>query len=52
MEAFLAYDSAVAKMWRQAVQLAHDRAAVVALGALNNKRLVERAVIGVRALRR
>ena len=52
MEAFLAYDSAVAKMWRQAVQLAHDRAAVVALGALNDKRLVNRAVIGVRALRR
>ena len=52
MEAFLVYDSAVAKMWRQAVQVAHDRAAVVALGALNDKRLVNRTVIGVRALRR
>jgi hypothetical protein len=41
MDAFLAYDSAVAKMWRQAVQLAHDRAAVVALGALIDKRLID-----------
>jgi hypothetical protein len=28
-------------MWHRAVQLAHDRAAVVALGALIDKRLID-----------
>jgi hypothetical protein len=34
MDAFLAYDSAVAQMWRQALQVVHDRATASAVAAI------------------
>ena len=42
MTAFLEYDAAMAKMWRQAVQLVHDRAVASAVAAIAGSRDYDR----------
>jgi hypothetical protein len=42
MTAFLEYDAAMAKMWRQTVQLVHDRATASAVAAIVGHRDYDR----------